>query len=68
LSIHGASDQRAYERGDPSAGRGLDLKDVIGEDLETELLAEHPKKRELGIGHSVVVIEHHGQARRSARR
>jgi hypothetical protein len=46
----------------------MDIDQLLGENFETEHLAQHRDESETGIGDGVVVIEHHRQARRAMRK
>ena len=46
----------------------MDIDELLGEDFEAELLAQHPDESEPRVGDGVVVVEHHRQARRAVRR
>jgi hypothetical protein len=45
----------------------VDVDQFLGDDFEAELLAQHPYESETRVGDRVVVVEHHRQARRTAR-
>jgi hypothetical protein len=46
----------------------MDIDQLLGENFETEHLAQHRDESETRIGDGVVVIEHHRQARRAVRK
>jgi hypothetical protein len=65
---HDAGDHRVHERRDPTSREGMDLDQLFVEKLEAELLAKHTDESETRVGHCVIVVEHHRQARRAVRR
>ena len=57
-----------HERRDPTSREGMNIDQLLGEDFETERLAQHTDESETGVGHRVVIVEHHRQARRAVRK
>ena len=57
-----AGDHGVHERRDPTSREGMDIDQLLGEDFETEHLAQHRDESETRIGDGVVVVEHHRQA------
>ncbi len=64
----GAGDHGVHERRDPTTREGVDIDELFREDFEAELLAQHTDESETRVGHCVIVVEHHRQARRAVRR
>jgi hypothetical protein len=60
-----AGDHRVHERRDTTSREGVDIDQLLGEDFETEHLAQHRDESETRIGDAVIVVEHHRQARRA---
>lgn len=62
-----AGDHRMHKRRDPSYRKGRHVDHLLGELDEAELLARRADECEPRVGHGVVVVEHHRQARSAAR-
>ena len=57
-----AGDHGVHERRDPTSREGMDIDQLLGENFETEHLAQHRDESETRIGNRVVIVEHHRQA------
>ena len=60
-------DHGVHERRDPAPRERGDVDELLGERFQTETRAQHADEREAGISDRVVVVEHHGQTRRTVR-